>query len=115
MVPTERLDVSGLGYADYRRAEARVPRTPLQQLLDHVARQAGRRVRAQDLTLSTADALDIETRTKDFVWLVSGGGAPADRLWKMWLRDSRPFVSLALRRGEALIENQQNDLPRAST
>jgi hypothetical protein len=99
------IDITRLGFADYRRAPARSPLTPLQQLLDHAASAAGRPVRLDELTLSTTDALELELRSKDFVWLVTGGGAPAERLWAMWMKTSRPFVSLKLQRGEALVES----------
>jgi hypothetical protein len=75
----------------------------MKQLLAHAARAAGHPVRAEELLLSTQDALELELRTKEFTWTFTRG-ATAQRLWAWWMKENRPRVSLKLKRGEAEVE-----------
>lgn len=103
LLKTLVVDASGLLYADYARAPARSPLTPLQQLLRHVERLVGQAVRCTEVALSRELLAELERRTEAFAALYAPP-ALAKQFMARWRIESRPAVGLRLKPGEVEVQ-----------
>jgi hypothetical protein len=109
LVERQTASVKGLVLAAYDGpGDSVLPSTPLQQVAEHVRRQLGLpgKLDSRRLVLSAVDGATVERATRLFASRFAPAAA-ADVLMRMWVRESRPPVSLQLEAGQAFVTGEE--------